>query len=55
MESNEPTELTRKMGTDSYMERRMTGSRGGGIEQKAKGIHVHRQQYSYCWGIVTER
>ena len=41
MESNEQTELTRKMGTDTEMESRMTakgvGMLGcGGIEQKQK-------------------
>ena len=43
MESNEQTELTRKMGTDS--ESRMTASvgwgGGGGIEQKGKRTHGH--------------
>ena len=34
VESNEQTELTRKMGTDSQMESRMTASGGGrgGVE-----------------------
>ena len=33
MESNEQTELTRKIGTDSYTESRMTASgRGNGVE-----------------------
>ena len=49
MESNEQNELTRKTGTDSQMESRMTASvcveggrlRGGGIEQKGKRTHGH--------------
>ena len=43
MESNEHTELTRKMGTDSEMENRMTASRGEpegveGLSKKEKGL-----------------
>ena len=42
MESNEQTELTRKMWTDSEMESKITASRDGlggkGIEQKGKGL-----------------
>ena len=48
MESNEQTELTRKMGTDSEMESRVTaqGVLGGdgGMEQKGKKTHGHGQQ-----------
>ena len=54
MESNEQIELTRKMGTDSYMESRMTakwwGVRGGGTEQKGKRTHGHGQQCGDYWG-----
>ena len=53
MESNEQTELTRKMGTDSQMESRMSAVRGkledGGIEQKGKRTHGHRQQCGDSW------
>ena len=42
MESNEQTELMRKMGTDSQMESRLTAIRrrleGGRIEQKGKRL-----------------
>ena len=54
MESNEQTELTRKMGTDSQMESRMTaGGRyfgDGGIEQRGKRTHGHGQQCGDCRG-----
>ena len=45
MESNEQTELTGKMGTDSYMESRLTaGEQGGwgveGLNKKEKGLLV---------------
>ena len=48
MESNEETELTRKMGSDSQIESRMASnggrsSGGGGNKQKGKGIHGHGQ------------
>ena len=54
VESNEQTKLTRKMGTDSQVENRMS-ARGGrladrGIEQKRKGTHGHGQQCGDCWG-----
>ena len=56
MESNEQTELTRKVGTDSSMESRMTASgrevRGVGIEQKGKRTHGHGQPCGDCWGVV---
>ena len=53
MESNEQTELTRKMGIDSYMEKSMTASEvvrwdGGGNEQKRKRTHGHGQQCGDC-------
>ena len=43
MECNEQTELTRKMGTDSKMENRMTASRergegAEGLSKKEKGL-----------------
>ena len=45
MESNEQTELTRKMGTDSQMESRMAAigeeDGGGGIVQKGKWTPGH--------------
>ena len=55
MESNEQTELTRKMGTDTEMESRMTAKGvgrlwGGGTEQKGKRTHGHGQQCGDCRG-----
>ena len=50
------TELTRKMGTDSFIESRMTASGvelglgGGGIEQKGKRTHGRGQRCGDCWG-----
>ena len=53
MESNEQTELTRKMGTDSQMESEMTAGGSslgdGGTEQKGKRIHGTGQQRGDCW------
>ena len=47
MESNEQTELTRKMGTDSKVQSSMTAKvgevGGGGIELKGKRVHGHGQ------------
>ena len=54
VESNEQTELTSKIETDSQIESRPTakggGLRGGGIEQKGKRAHGHGQQCGNCWG-----
>ena len=54
MESNEQTELTGKIETDSEIENMMTSlgqevvcSRG--IKQKEKMTHGHGQQYGDCW------
>ena len=48
MESNEQTELTRKIGTDSEMESKMTACgrrlRGGGMKQKGRKRHGHGEQ-----------
>ena len=54
MESNKQSELTRKIGTDSSMESRMTASEegrlgSGGMEQKGTRTHGHRQQGSDFW------
>ena len=55
MESNEHTELTRKMGTDAYTESRTTV--GWGILGREEGLnkkrqrthgHGHGQQYGDC-------
>ena len=55
MESNEQTELTSKIETDSEMESRMTAMRGGleggGMEQKGKRTHGHRRQCGDRWGM----
>ena len=53
MESNEQTELTRKIGTDSYTESRMTASgRGNGVLglKKRKRTNGHGQQFGDFWG-----
>ena len=53
MESNEQTELTRKIGTDSYTESRMTASgRGNGVLglKKRKRTNGHGQQYGHWCG-----
>ena len=55
MESNEQDELTNKIKTDSQIESRLTakgwGKLGsGGIEQKGKRTHGHRQQRGDCGG-----
>ena len=55
VESNEHTELTSKIQTDSQMESRTTaigrGSlEGGGIEQKGKRTVGHGQQCGDCCG-----
>ena len=53
MESNEQTELTRAMETESQMESRMTAGvgrlGGGGIDKKGKRTHGHGQQCGDCW------
>ena len=45
------------METDLLMEDRMTADWGrlddGGIEQKGKRTHEHRQQCGDCWGEVV--
>ena len=54
MKSNEQTELTRAMETESQMESRMTAGvgrlGGGGMEQKGKRTLGHGQQCGVCWG-----
>ena len=53
VESNELTELTRKMGTDSEMESRLTAGAGGGDRMQSlsgKRTDVHAQQCGDCWG-----
>ena len=57
MESNEQTELTSKIETDSWMENRITalGGRVGveGWSQKRKGMHGQQQQRGDCeQGVV---
>ena len=61
MESNEQTELTSKIETDSYTESRLTalgaGGWGGGIGQKRKRTHGQGQQgadYGDVGGGVEE-
>ena len=53
MESNEQTELTKKIGTDSWMEDGLTARgvavKGGGFEQKRQRTHGHGQQCGDCW------
>ena len=55
MESNEQTELTSKIETDSYTESRLTalgaGGWGGGIEQKRKRTHGQGQQGADYGGV----
>ena len=49
MEYKKRTELTRKMGTDSEIESRLTAL-GGGIEQKRNRTHGQGQQCGDCEG-----
>ena len=51
VESNEQTELTKKMGVDSQVERRWTALGGLGIEglsKNGKRTHGHGQQCGDC-------
>ena len=50
VESNEQTELTRKMGTDSQMESRLTASWGVGVRGQRDG--AERKKDSWSWTTV---
>ena len=56
MDSNEQTELTRKIKADSEIESRLTALGGrqgvgaGDIKQKWKRTHTHEQQCGDWWG-----
>ena len=55
MESNEQTELTSKIETNSLVESRMTAKvwgelEGRVVEQKGIRTHGHGQQCGDCWG-----